>query len=287
MLRLSKITLLYIICSSFATSEVQNFHILTPKQHSDMKLPISFVSESEVDDISLVENREAEIERKSLYNSLTFEFGLRYLTDIYLVANDKLSSFTISRQIEFYNESGFYPYIRVNLEDLYLSEKGSVVLRNSLESTYIQHSEQTPFYSNTMEFPYQNKYDVGSKIESIQLFFKTHLLYQMHFFSVGSYLGAGVNILNGEALYLRFVPNDINGSVRNNIGFFDNGEVALERGGVVALDRTSSVMAKYGVSMNFDFEPIHMGVGIDFGITNESNLYWIQRSYFLEFSYLF
>ncbi len=217
-------------------------------------------------------------------NDFDIEFGVRFLNDIYLDISSKLSSFTISRDIEFYNENQLSPYIKLNFQDIQLVKTESIFFKNSLELNYMTHTQQVPFYPNNGKFPYNNSYDIDSTIKEFQLFWKGSICYKASFFSIGGYIGAGINMMSGNSYYFRYAPTDINSTSPSNLIYFDNR--VFELGEEIKVDTTSSILTKYGLDIGFNFLPFHIGFGIDFSITNESNLYWFERSYFMEISYI-
>jgi len=251
-------------------------------------LPIRFITPKNQDEFTFKEDEEENEEEieKSSPNYFDYEFGLKYLNDFYLVVNSELPFFTISRDIEFYNQSSFSPYFRLNFKDIEIVRRGDIFFRNSLEADYFSHTKQVPFYSDSGEFPYGKVYDIGTKIDDISLFWRGFIFYKASFFSIGAYIGGGVNIMSGEASYLRYAPSDINSSISSSLGYFQDG-VLLEKGESINLDTTTSVLGKYGLEMGFDFWSFHLGFGIDYGVTSEANLYWFERSYFMELSYIF
>lgn len=255
------------------------------------KLPIRFIDSKdekplEREDETIFEDNDIEESRVTSSDYFYFEFGIRYLNDLFLDVSDELSGFTISRNIEFYDQSSFSPYFRLNFRDIEIIRRGDIFFRNSLEADYISHTQQVPFYHDTGQFPYGRGYDIGTEVTAISLFWRGSLFYKADFFSVGTYIGAGMNMMSGKASYLRYAPSDINGSLSSNLGHFNDGRV-LELGETITLDMTSSILTKYGLEINFDFLPFHLGFGIDYGITSEINLYWFERAYFMELSYIF
>ena len=114
------------------------------------------------------------------------------------------------------------------------------------------------------------------------------MFYNALFFRVGTYIGGGVNILDGSSRYLRYLPSDVNGSQfgDSKLYFSEDGKI-LEVGDEVEFDNSPAPMVVYGFKMDFDFEPFHIGLGVDFRITNEKNIYLFEKGYFLEIGYIF
>ena len=296
---------IFIISNLFSQYNYNNYgniEILSPQnikyltEQNQQKLPIRFITDSEIehkfgDRFKKRENFTSHQTYKEkngdeVKKDWNMEFGIKFLNNLFLDISDNFSDITISRDIEFYSERFISPYFRFNFKDIYLVEKAKIVMRNSLETSYLSFDKQTPFFSDTGQYPYNRSYDVGTKIQSLSLFWKGSFLFKSHFFSGGIYIGTGLNILDGKASYLRYVPSDINGSLSQNMKPVSDGLI-LERGETIKLSTTSSILTKYGITLNMDFKPIHLAFGVDFGITSEKNLYWIERAYFMELSYMF
>ena len=286
-----KIFLILILTSSLFSEYIKKIEILTSE--TDLykkKLPIRFITDGEIEIRANLKGFSIfsepiyqEIESETIQS---FEIGIAFLNNLFLEVSDTFSEVTVNRKIEFYSENFISPYFRVNFRDIELMEKQHIFMRNSLEINYVNFNKQTPFFPDTGTYPYNRSYNIGTEIDSLSLFWKGSFLYKASFFSGGGYIGTGLNILDGSASYLRYVPSDMNSSLASNIASFGDGRI-LEKGESINLNTTSSLLFKYGVTLNIDFKPIHFGFGIDFGITSESNLYWIKRSYFMELSYLF
>ena len=232
---------------------------------------------------SVINNKE--IEKKIKYKPLIeFEIGVASLGEAYLEINDQLNFPTINRSIEFYSQNIIAPVFKIHFRDLSLNRHDNLLFRNSLKTTYIKYSTQTPFLSNSGIFPYNQTMSIGSEISSLSFNWIGALLYRVSILSIGPYIGAGINILNGEAIYVKY-SGDLNSSLSENIGIF-NGKI-LERGESIFVANTSSISSKYGAIINLDLSPFRLSVGLGYSITNEANLYWIERSYFLEANYVF
>lgn len=223
---------------------------------------------------------------KSSESFYQLELGFRLVKDIYLTIGEKLDNFAISRNIEFYDDISYSPFVRISFRDILLSKKSSLYFRNSLEGNYLSFDKQRAFSSETGLFPYKDSFSVGTKVDSINLFWRSDILYKTSIFSGGVYFGGGMNILSGNAIFLRYSPSDINSSLSQNLGIFGDGYI-IEKGEGLSVDLTTSLLLKYGFVINFQFTPFHLAFGVDYGVTSEINLYWIERNYFLELSYLF
>jgi len=277
-----------------------NVNIGNPQIESGRQLPIHFISNQQNRKEANQQRFKQKVSPKhNKYNyeyqensddyqineSWNVEVGIKFMKDTYLAVSDNFSDISINRQIEFYREEFFSPYLRFNFQDIKLNSGGYFVMRNSLEMSFINFDKQVPFLADSGQFPSQLFYDVGTEINSLSLFWKGSFLYKLGFFSIGGYGGAGLNFLDGSALYLRF-PTDINSTLAKNIAPFNNGKI-LEKGEKISLNLTSSAIIKYGASVNIDFKLIHLSIGINFGVTNELDIYWIEKNYFLELGYIF
>lgn len=276
---------LFLIISLFTLHLVSNYQnsrirLITPPEILEYefpkKLPIQFIRDDEV-----IDNK---FKIKNLNFLWNVELGVKFINNMYLEISDKLSDITILRQIEFYSQDYISPYIRLNFMDLEIKEEYNLFFRNSLEVNYINYNRQTPFFTDTGYFPYNRSYDIGTDLDSLSIFWKASFLYKIFFFSGGIYFGAGMNVLDGKVSYLRYAPSDISSSISNNLGAFGDGKI-LELGETIILNTTASILTKYGATINFDFSYINLAFGIDYGITSEANIYWINRYYFMELSY--
>jgi len=289
-LKIVKLLILSLTSSVFLISETYqlnnglsfgDINLVTPPK-TEKKFPIRFINDVEIS--GKVPEKET-----SIYDEVTknikFELGLKFQNNLFLEAGSKLSFGTVSRDIEFYSESAISPYFRMSFPKLDIKKKWNLFFINSLEIDYISYSKQTPFFLDG-SFPYNRNYDIGTEITSIPIFWKGSLIYKKYFFSVGPYLGFGINILNGNTKYLRFVQEDLNNTDIENIDYFDDGAI-LEAGESINLSTTFSPTFQSGFNFAIDFEPVHFSIGVDFSITSEANLYWSHRSYTMELSYFF
>jgi len=287
--------------SLFADYQINyhNVNIETSQFDYRKKLPIHFISTNKngVNQQNKVKFQKRKIPKQYGYDyqesdeirkfddSLTMEVGAKFLKDMFLEVSNELPNISINRDIEFYNEEFITPYLRLTFRDVDLSRNGYFIMRNSAELNYFQYDKQTPFFSESKNFPSNKTYNVNTEINSLSLFWKGSFLFKASFLSAGGYIGAGLNVLNGSALYIRY-PSELNSSFIQNVAYFNQGEI-LEKGEIIKMEFTTSAIFKYGASINIDFKPIHLSAGIDFSLTNESHLYWIERNYFLELGYLF
>lgn len=277
MMRL-KILAIFITSSLYLYSEnIQNGGIIDiSNKSSERYYPIGFNSKKNIN---------KEMENKLKYKPMiSFEIGLASFNESYLEITDKLEFPTINRNIEFYSKSIFSPILKVNFRDISLARNDRVLFRNSIQTTYKTFSFQDPFLDTTGQFPYGNQLSVGSEIKALAFSWIGEILYRISILSFGGYIGGGINILNGEAFYLKY-SSDLNNSLANNIGIF-NGAL-VERGDTITLLNTTSILGKYGLVFHLDISPFRFSAGIDYGITNEANLYFIDRSYFVEATYVF
>ena len=258
-----------------------DINLITPPK-TEKKFPIRFIHDKRL-------NREDPEKESSNYDEVTknikFELGLKFQNNLFLEVGSKLDFGTVSRDIEFYSENAISPYFRMSFPKLDIKKKWNLFFINSFEIDYISYSKQTPFFLDG-SFPYNRNYDIGTEITSIPIFWKGSLIYKKYFFSVGPYLGFGINILNGNTKYLRFVQEDLNNTNIENVNYFDDGSI-LEAGESINLSTTFSPTFQSGFNFGIDFEPVHFSIGVDFSITSEANLYWSHRSYTMELSYFF
>ncbi len=214
---------------------------------------------------------------------INIEIGMAFVNEAYLEINPQIEFPTINRTMEFYSKQMLAPVFKINFRDLSISKKTNLLFRNNLQLSYLKYSSQTPFLPNGF-FPYGKSLPIGSEINALSFSWIGSVLYRAGMFYVGPYFGAGVNILNGKAMYVTYA-GDLNNSMVENIGVFKNS--IIEKGDTIILSDTFSMSGKYGAVIHIDLLPFRFSFGINYSITNESNLYWIERSYFLEAKYVF
>ena len=199
-----------------------------------------------------------------------------------------ISGFVVSRDVEFYSQESYIPYLRILFAKRDLVKSKSIYFRNSIEIDFRRYTKQTPFFPDNGKFPYDRSIDIGTELQEFALFWRWSLFYNALFFRVGIYIGGGVNILDGNGKYLRYLPSDTNGSnfEDSKLDFSEDGKI-LEVGDEVEFENSSSPMVVYGFEMDFDFEPFHIGLGVGFRITNVKNIYLFEKGYFLEIGYVF
>jgi hypothetical protein len=255
--------------------------ILESEKRSVKRFPIYFLPE-----------RDVKTEKEELESStplpIRFQVGARYIFPATFVLTDSMFD-NSTRDIEFFSTGTFSPYFQIKLDDLEIFRKKGLFFGNMFELNYLSMSEQTPFYPQSGEYPYQTSYDIGTELSITSLFWRGDLFYKNGFFSVGGYVGTGFGSVSGDAKFVRYAQSnvtDINGTSSENLHITDSGEI-LEYGGEHIASGGISNIIKIGFGINIDFEPIHIGFGYDRSSISESNQYWILGGYYIEIGYQF
>ncbi len=218
--------------------------------------------------------------------TLTYQFGVRYHSPINMVMSESMFD-NSTREVEFFSESSLSPYFQIEFEDMEIFQNKGFFFGNLIEANYLSLSEQTPFYPDSGDFPYETSYDVGSKIDSISIFWRGDLSYKVSFLSIEGFFGTGINSMSGNAKLVRYAPHyitDINGTTSENLTITENGEI-LQEAQEFVLGGDISHLIKFGFSLNLNFDYLHIGFGYEQSSTSESNRYWILSSYFMEFGF--
>jgi len=217
-----------------------------------------------------------------------FDVGIKLIAENYLlVATEFPTSYSIEREIEFYSDLSYMPYFRFRFDDIKLNrhKETSLYMGNMFEFNYMNFTQQTPKFNSNGSFYEDGFVNIGTAIDIYSLFWRADFIYKFSSFYFGGFVGLGTSYISGTMLPFYFItPDEV--SQDDYYRYYGFGDMVVTALDPIVVDEFG-VLGKYGASLNLDFRQFHFGVGLSYGISKQSEMFWITKVFYIEVGFKF
>jgi hypothetical protein len=221
-------------------------------------------------------------QRRKLYG---FEAGMKLIAENYLLISESFPGFSIDREVEFYTSLSYMPYFRFRFDDIKINKQDRLYLGNMFEFNYMTFNQQSPKFNSNGSFYADGFVNIGTAIDIYSLYWRGDLLYKLSNFSFGGFIGVGTSYVTGMMLPFYFITHS-EISTDDFDRYYGLGDMVVTAYEPISISELG-VLGKYGLSLNLDVKQFHFGVGLSYGISKQSELFWITKIFYIEAGFKF